>query len=372
MSYAIINAQYVAPDTAFNIKWQGTNTNPNDPDNSISLRIAFYRESDHSYIERPLKWLTWSMSGDMNVSFSTSEYLSAVAVLESLGGSAPYYIQLEYSGWSYNYSIDSAYSGYQLIYTDPTIIKQPVLTLGSSSGASVAMSWSAAEMINGSGCTIYYQYFVGPSSSYSDSYHIGTTTGLSHTMTEAEIISKCGNGFGASSSGSVCYLFVRAYWQKGSATGGWSTPTGVAFRYYPTINAPADFSLSPTKGKTTSASWTNRLAGNNSQPQSILRRKSGGSWVNIATGISSVYAVPESIWKALGKGSYELCIAHEWYGRYANSGSIIFQYAPENTVRIDGDDCVAYLWDENANGWVACDPYIWNEGSMEWVLCTTT
>lgn len=263
-------------------------------------------------------------------------------------------------------------SDISVLRSDPDITKQPVLSLGSSSGASVNMTWSAAEVSYADGATIYYQYFVGPSSSYSDSYHIGTTTGLSHTMTEAEIISKCGNGFGASSSGSVCYLFVRAYWQKGSATGGWSTPTGVAFTYFPTINAPTNSSLTPAKGKTTSISWTNRLAGNNSQPQSILRRKSGGSWVNIAAGILSVYTVPESVWKALGKGTYELCIAHEWYGRYANGSSMYFEYSPDNTVRIDGDDCVAYLWDETQSAWKPCDPYIWDEGSMEWVLCSTT
>lgn len=372
MSYAIINAQYVAPDTAFNIAWEGTNTDPSDPDNRLSLRIAYIDSSSGLYINRPLKWLTWAMSGNQNVSFSTSEYNSAVSLLESLGGSAPYYIRLEYSGWSSSGRLDNAVSGYQQIYTEPIITKQPVLTLGSSSGASVVMSWSAAEMINGSGCTINYQYFVGPSSAYSDSYHVGTTTGLSHTMTEAEIISKCGNGFGSSSSGSVCYLFVRAYWQKGGATGGWSAPTGVAFTYFPTINAPTSFSLSPTKGKTTSASWTNRTAGNNSQPQSVLRRNTGSGWVDVASGISSVYLVPESVWKALGKGIYELCIAHEWYGRYANSNSINFEYSPENTVQIDGDDCVAYIWDETESVWKQCDPYIWDEGSMEWVLCSTT
>lgn len=281
------------------------------------------------------------------------------------------YIGFSYSTTSWYYTIERT-AEYPCGTRDPVITKQPVLSLGSLSGASVNMTWTAAEVSYADGATIYYQYFVGPNSSYSDSYHIGTTTGLSHTMTEAEIISKCGNGFGASSSGSVCYLFVRAYWQKGSATGGWSTPTGVAFRYYPTINAPADFSLSPTKGKTTSASWANRTAGNNSQPQSVLRRNSGSGWVDIASGISSVYPVSESVWKALGKGTYELCIAHEWYGRYANSNSINFEYSPENTVQIDGDDCVAYIWDETESVWKPCDPYIWDEGSMEWVLCSTT
>lgn len=284
-----------------------------------------------------------------------------------------FWIELTYNLWGgsyYYWSSDS--KSYTVVYPDPDITKQPVLSLGSSSGASVNMTWTAAEVSYADGATIYYQFFVGPSSTYSDSYHVGTTDGLSHTMTEAEIISQCGNGFGASSSGSVCYLFVRAYWQKGSSTGGWSAPTGVAFTYFPTINAPTSFSLSPTKGKTTSASWTNQIAGNNSQPQSVLRRNSGSGWVDIASGISSVYPVPESVWKALGKGSYELCIAHEWYGRYANSSSINFEYSPENTVQIDGDDCVAYLWDETESAWKLCDPYIWDEGLMEWVLCSTT
>lgn len=284
-----------------------------------------------------------------------------------------FWIELTYGIWGGTYYFwESDSKSYTVVYPDPVITRQPVLSLGSSSGASVNMTWTAAEVSFADGATIYYQYFVGPSSSYSDSYHTGTTTGLSHTMTEAEIISKCGNGYGASSSGSVCYLFVRAYWQKGSATGGWSTPTGVAFRYYPTINAPTNASLTPAKGKTTSISWTNRLAGNNSQPQSILRRKSGGSWVNIAAGISSVFTVPESVWKALGKGTYELCIAHEWYGRYANGSSMYFVYAPDNTVRIDGDDCVAYLWDETVSAWKPCDPYIWDESGGGWKLCSTT
>ena len=254
------------------------------------------------------------------------------------------------------------------VMSDPIITGQPVLSLGAQSGAAVQMTWTAATVEYLDTATIYYQFFVGPSSTYSDSYHVGTTTGLSHTMTEAEIISKCGNGYGASSSGSVCYLFVRAYWQKGSDTGGWSTPTGVAFTYYPTINAPINVSLTPSKGKTTSISWTNSLAGNNSQPQSILRRKSSGSWTNVTTGISSVYSVPESVWKALGKGTYELCIAHEWYGRYANSSSVYFTYAPDHTIDVGNQHCAVYIYQDNE--WRLCDPYVYSEG--QWRLCSTT
>ncbi len=109
----------------------------------------------------------------------------------------------------------------------PSITKQPSITsISPSSGTSTTISWSAATVSNQGSATIYYQYFVGPSSTYSDSYHVGTTTGLSATITESDILNKCGSSFDG-----TCYLFVRAYWQDGSTTGGWTTPTGSAFTY---------------------------------------------------------------------------------------------------------------------------------------------
>lgn len=112
---------------------------------------------------------------------------------------------------------------------NPTITSQPTITsISPSSGQSTTVKWSAAAVSNQGSSTIYYQYFVGPSSTYSDSYHIGTTTELSATITEANILDKCGNGFDG-----ICYIFVRAYWDNGSTTGGWSAPSGKAFSYTP-------------------------------------------------------------------------------------------------------------------------------------------
>lgn len=257
------------------------------------------------------------------------------------------------------------------VSSDPVITQQPQLSLGSQSGASVYMSWTAAEVQNQGDATIYYQYFVGPGSSYSDSYHIGTTTGLSHTLTEAEIISKCGNNFGANSGGSTCYLFVRAYWQKGQSSGGWVAVSGEQFQYYPTVNPPTDASLTPAKGKQTSVSWTNQLAGNNSQPQAVLRMLINGSWQNLAAGITSYnqgYLIEKSTWEQYGKGTYTICIAHEWYGRYANGSSMTFEFSPDNTIRLGNVDYVVMKYINNT--WVAMDPYKYVSG--EWKLCSTT
>lgn len=150
------------------------------------------------------------------------------------GKSIGFYVHAYYAGhWS---SLDG-YTGleefagpvYFTAVQFPTITKQPSITsMNPSSGSSVTINWSAASVSNQGSSTIYYQYFVGPSSTYSDSYHVGTTTSLSATITEANILSKCGSGFDG-----VCYIFVRAYWDNGSTNGGWTTPTGKAFTYTP-------------------------------------------------------------------------------------------------------------------------------------------
>ena len=122
---------------------------------------------------------------------------------------------------------ETIYGSWYPLTFQPTITKQPVITsISPTYGTSTTVSWDAATVINQGSATIYYQYFVGPSSTYSDSYHVGTTTGLSATITESDILNKCGSGFDG-----TCYLFVRAYWQDGSTTGGWTTPTGSAFTY---------------------------------------------------------------------------------------------------------------------------------------------
>lgn len=126
-----------------------------------------------------------------------------------------------------SYSLSTSFTA-QVPY--PTITSQPTITsMNPTSGQSTTITWSAASVSNQGSATIYYQYFVGPSSTYSDSYHISTTTGLTATITEANILDKCGSDFDG-----TCYIFVRAYWQAADGTtGGWSTPTGKAFTYTP-------------------------------------------------------------------------------------------------------------------------------------------
>lgn len=93
----------------------------------------------------------------------------------------------------------------------PTITAQPSITsINPASGSSTTISWSAATVSNQGSSSVYYQYFVGPTSKYSDSYHIGTTQSTSAVIPEEKIIEKCGSGFGTA-SGSTCYLYVRAY-----------------------------------------------------------------------------------------------------------------------------------------------------------------
>ena len=118
---------------------------------------------------------------------------------------------------------------YEIYDPNPAITKQPSITsISPASGQSATITWSAAEVTNLGDSTVYYQYFVGPSSTYSDSYHVGTTTGQTATITEQNILSKCGTNFEG-----TCYLFVRAYWDNGVSTGGWTTPTGKTFTYTP-------------------------------------------------------------------------------------------------------------------------------------------
>ena len=118
---------------------------------------------------------------------------------------------------------------YEIYNPNPTITKQPTITnISPTSGLSTTIVWSAAEVANLGSSTIYYQYFVGPGSVYNDNYCIGTTTKLTATITEQNILSKCGTNFEG-----TCYLFVRAYWNNGSTSGGWTTPTGKAFTYTP-------------------------------------------------------------------------------------------------------------------------------------------
>lgn len=155
-----------------------------------------------------------------------SGYVIAVEIIFSNVPSSADHIELGYytreDPTDYNYF-------WKITIPNPSITKQPSITsMNPASGQSTTIKWSAATVSNQGSSTIYYQYFVGPSSTYSDSYHIGTTTGLTATITEANILSKCGSSFSG-----TCYVFVRAYWDNGSSQGGWYTPTGKAFTYTP-------------------------------------------------------------------------------------------------------------------------------------------
>ena len=256
---------------------------------------------------------------------------------------------------------------------NPTITTQPTISsINPTSGASTTITWSAATVSNQGNSTIYYQYFVGPNSTYSDSYHIGTTTGTSATITEAQIISKCGNGFGASSSGSTCFFFVRAYWDNGSTQGGWVVPTGTTFTYYPTINAPTNFSITPTTGQSTVLKWNNVKAGNNSDCQIILYIDNN----QVASGIQSSnggYTIGEDVWKTLGEGDHSIKIAHEYYGRYAYTSSLIFAYKkPYQTISyyINGNFVPCKVFYYTNNEWKLCNINYYIDGS--WKPCSTT
>ena len=145
-------------------------------------------------------------------------------------------IPSDFYGVSHRFSVRASYSKlkkyssetpFTAIYPYPTITKQPSITsMNPTSGSSVTINWSAATVTNLGSYKIYYQYFVGPSSTYSDSYHVGTTTALTATITEENILEKCGSNFEG-----TCYVFVRAYWSDGTTHGGWTTPTGKAFTY---------------------------------------------------------------------------------------------------------------------------------------------
>lgn len=285
--------------------------------------------------------------------------------------------ELEESELVGNYFFDN--TGYlgskvHIVQALPSITKQPSITsISPTSGTSTTISWSAATVSNQGNSTIYYQYFVGPNSTYSDSYHIGTTTGTSATITEAQIISKCGNGFGASSSGSTCYFFVRAYWDNGSTQGGWVTPTSYkSFTYYPTINAPTNFSITPTTGQSTVLKWNNTKAGNNSDCQIILYIDNNQVTSGIQ-GSNSGYTISEDTWKSLGEGNHAIKIAHEYYGRYAYSSSLIFTYKkPYQTISYytNGNFVPCKVFYYTNNEWKLCNINYYTDGS--WKPCSTT
>ena len=303
-------------------------------------------------------------------SVETDNKVIAVEMVFSNVPNGANYIELGY----YTYEDPTDYTYYwKIVEPNPTITAQPTISsINPTSGASTTITWSTATVSNQGNSTIYYQYFVGPNSTYSDSYHIGTTTGTSATITEAQIISKCGNGFGASSSGSTCYLFVRAYWDNGSAQGGWVVPTGTTFIYYPTINAPTNFSITPTTGSSTVLKWNNTKAGNNSDSQIILYIDNN----QVASGIqgsNSGYTIGEDVWKTLGEGNHAIKIAHEYYGRYAYTSSLTFTYKkPYQTISYytNGNFVPCKVFYYTNNEWRLCNINYYTDGS--WKPCSTT
>lgn len=197
----------------------------------------------------------------------------------------------------------------------PEITAQPAIqSISPSSGKSTTMSWSAASTVGTNSSTvIYYQYFVGPSSTYSDSYHVGTTTSLSATITQQNIIDKCGNSFTG-----TCYIFVRAYWKEGTTTGGWSVPTASKFTYDPVeLSAPGTPTVTQS-GQTFKVSWSAASAsGGSGNVTYTVIYSSAGTTVNAGTATS--VSIPVS--SLLHGTSVSFKVRASYSGKTADSGS---------------------------------------------------
>ena len=358
----------VAATNSFTIEWSGL-------DSATNYGVRFQIEAtNNTYMD-----LTNSAGTDMYLYYyTTPEYASDWMTYKAIGtsGSDTITSASDLAGYklTINYRAFESTTYYvTFVSPNPTITSQPTISsINPTSGASTTITWSTATVSNQGNSTIYYQYFVGPNSTYSDSYHIGTTTGTSATITEAQIISKCGNGFGASSSGSTCYLFVRAYWDNGSTQGGWVVPTGTTFIYYPTISAPTNFSITPTTGQSTVLKWNNVKAGNNSDCQIFLYIDNN----QVASGIQGSnggYTIGEDVWKTLGEGDHSIKIAHEYYGRYAYTSSLTFTYKkPYQTISyyINGNFVPCKVFYYTNNEWKLCNINYYIDGS--WKPCSTT
>ena len=360
----------VVATNSFTIEWSGLDSATN-----YSVKFNIQATNNSRYID-----LTNSAGTDMYLYYYTNPYYASDwMTYKVIGTSGSDTITSDISlvgaklQISYVTSFDSATYYVTFASPNPTITTQPIISsINPTSGASTSITWSPATVSNQGNSTIYYQYFVGPNSTYSDSYHIGTTTGTSATITEAQIINKCGNGFGASSSGGTCYLFVRAYWDNGSAQGGWVVPTGKTFIYYPTINAPTNFSITPTTGSSTVLKWNNTKAGNNSDCQIILYIDDN----QVASGIQGSnggYTIGEDVWKTLGEGNHAIKIAHEYYGRYAYTSSLTFTYKkPYQTISYytNGNFVPCKVFYYTNNEWKLCNINYYTNGS--WKPCSTT
>lgn len=221
----------------------------------------------------------------------------------------------------YVYAYSDGVVGGQWSKTEYTTIRKPEITaqpviqsISPSSGKSTTVSWSAASTIGtNSSTTIYYQYFVGPSNTYSDSYHVGTTTSLSATITQQNIIDKCGSSFTG-----TCYIFVRAYWQEGTTTGGWSTPTASKFTYDPVeLSAPGKPTVTQS-GQTFNVSWSAASAsgGSGNVTYTVIYSSAG---ITVNAGTATSVSIPVS--SSLHGTSVSFKVRASYSGKTADSGS---------------------------------------------------
>lgn len=184
----------------------------------------------------------WFGGGCSEASAVAASGSSGASYSNGGGGGSSYY----WGGLPYDYAYGgvshscyttagggSTSNGYIIItYSLPTITKQPTITSISpaTKGRSATIAWSEAGVSNLNGGSIIYQYFVGPSTTYSDDYCLGETTGLAAFISQAQITSKCGTDYPK-----TVYFYVRAYWKQGDSNGGWIAPTGVAWTYDPRL-----------------------------------------------------------------------------------------------------------------------------------------
>ena len=158
------------------------------------------------------------------------------------GGSGYIYTpSLSYNGVTYTNSTTqgsgaawNSYGSIQITLValgEPTITAQPTITSikAINHNRDIQVTRSDATVSNQGSYNIYYQFFIGPTSTYSDDYCVnGSTTESTITIPWTIILSKCGKEFRG-----TCYLYVRAYYDNGTTKGGWYAPSAYTFNYNP-------------------------------------------------------------------------------------------------------------------------------------------
>ncbi len=317
--YKII-AEYGGHSESSNVIWinpqRASLTVPANPTITVSGRnlvVSFSGGSTGSYGSGSITYHLFY--GNQNTGYFETE----VAVTPPSSITVPYSYNVQYG-----FTIIAYYSGaeaqsstvYKTIAA-PSITKQPAITkVSPTSGKQTTITWSAAQVSNQGIAAVYYQYFVGPASTYSDSYHIGTTQSLSAAVSQSEILEKCGSSFRG-----TCYLFVRAYWDDGTENGGWIAPSAVSFVYDPvTLTAPSNLKASQT-GTNVTFSWTAAAAsGGNGGITYKLFNLSDGVVVTSTTATSITIAA-----STLGYANMQWRIIAEYDGHTQNSASIYFE-----------------------------------------------